>query len=100
MMFAGTAAGTPMTEKRFPVRSHLDPADAAPSPLDLRRVSFGQRGSELWLTVRVQGDVGDGPVCVTLAGHGRVCVEDREVRYREGVIEATVRRRGHRTLVA
>ena len=88
------AGGSPT----FPLRSHLDPADAAPASLDLRRLSFGQRGSELWLTVRTHGNAAAGGVCVALARHGRVCIEDREVRFRGRVIEATVR--GRRTLVA
>jgi hypothetical protein len=62
-------------------------------------VSFGQRGSELWLTVRTHGNAAAGPVCVALARQGRVCIEDREVRFRGRVIEATVRRRS-RTLMA
>jgi hypothetical protein len=97
---ADVARGDPMMARLFPLRAHADPIDAAPSPLDLRRVSFGQRGSELWLRVRVQDDAAAGPVCIASPRFGSVCLEGPELRYRGETIPATVRHRGRRTVVA
>lgn len=72
-------------------RTYFDAADAAGSPLDLRAVSFGQRGTELVLRFRTAGEW-EPSVLAPAAGHalcvqvfygklttprGRLCVIDR-----------------------
>ena len=116
------AFGSVMTEKLFPLPARLDPHDAEPSRLDLRRVGFGQRGTQLWLTVRTQGEWAAGAIdadgiCVTLRRNemlGRMCVgrdaRGRAVlRYsrasdgvlgRARIVQAVVERRDGRSLSA
>jgi hypothetical protein len=71
--------------------AHLDAADAAQSPLDMRSISFGQRGTELFLRVttaadwepaQLSGAEGRG-LCVNLfygrlpTPRARICVFDK-----------------------
>ncbi len=65
---AGHAAGL----NRDP-KPHLDGADAAGSPLDLRSVSFGQRGTELFLKLQTAGEW--TPKDVSQGAPGALCVK-------------------------
>ncbi len=59
-----------------PLTPHLwpDAADAPGDPLDLHAVSFGQRDTLLWLTVRTAGAIpADGRVCLVVRSR-RFCV--------------------------
>jgi SGNH domain-containing protein len=83
---AEPAPAAPITEKLFPLTVRVDPRDAAPSPLDIRRVSLGQRGTELWVTVKTHAAfrsdaIGADGLCVTLRGRGRLCFGDRVLTY-------------------
>jgi hypothetical protein len=125
---AATSAAAPdraaavIVQKLFGVGLRADPPDAAPSPLDVRQMRFGQRGTQLWLSVRTEGewdagDLGADDLCVTLHRArplGRLCVgaDDRGravVRYRRArgdghaparTVPATVERSDPRSLVA
>ena len=63
----------------FAPRAWPDASEFPGNPLDLREVSFGQRATELWLTVRTYGALSEGlepdhDVCVKLIGDGAVCL--------------------------
>ena len=63
----------------FAPRAWSDAAEFPGEPLDLREVSFGQRETELRLTVRMYGRLSDGlapdnGVCLELIGDGAVCL--------------------------
>ena len=104
---ADPAGAARMTQKLFPLPERLDPQDA--TPLDLRRASFGQRGTELWLTLELARpwsgrSLGSEPVCVAWRDD-RLCVgadaRGRTVlRHRGSVVPAVVRRPDPRVLVA
>jgi hypothetical protein len=103
----------------FPPPSNADPADAPNNPLDLRRVTLGQRGTRLELELRTAGawsarDLAPGALCVELrrrrAG-GRVCVAVRDgalvLEYARAaraeqlrVVPAVIRRTDRRSLSA
>ena len=77
---------------------HADAADTAGSPLDLRTVSFGQRGTELVLRITTAGEwepsAAGAPaghaLCVKLfygklaTPRARICVVDRGAKHRPG----------------
>nr|MBA3748663.1 hypothetical protein [Solirubrobacterales bacterium] len=82
---ASSAAAAP---NRDPL-PHTDRADAAGSPLDLRAVSFGQRGTQLVMRITTEGEwepaqlsVGGQALCIDLyygnlpAPRSRVCTFD------------------------
>ena len=72
-------SGTAQARDPFAPRAWSDAAEFPDSPLDLREVSFGQRETELWLTVRTYGPLSEGlgpdsGVCLELIGDGAVCL--------------------------
>ena len=104
LVASAPATAGPVAQKLFDLPERADPADAA-GPLDVRAVSFGQRGGELWLTVRTEGewDAGDLPeraFCLRLRA-GALCIgRDAQVRFRSRAVPADVDRPDRRTLVA
>ena len=63
----------------FAPRAWPDAAELPGDPLDLRQVAFGQRASEIMLTVRTSGALSEGlepdnDVCVELIGDGALCL--------------------------
>jgi hypothetical protein len=108
LAFAPPAAAAP-PGPAFAPRTWQDPLDVPGDPLDLRSVSFGQRGTHLWLRLRTQGGWSAGELapeslCLVVAG-ARVCVgsDGRGVpvlRHGSRTIRATVLRPDRRSLVA
>src|SRR4051794_5795141 len=72
----------PVLLAAFPLGVHGDPRDARGRALDLRRASFEQRGSQVYLRLRTQepwsaGHLGPDALCVRLVGEhstARICV--------------------------
>ena len=73
--------GAPSVEEQFRPPTHNDARDTAGGPLDVRRVAFGQAGTELTLDLRTQGPWASSDLaqpgralCVVLGGSGgRLC---------------------------
>lgn len=101
----------------FALPDWRDAADVPGDPLDLRDVSFGQRDTQLWLTLRTRGDLSAGHLpdegtCLVLSrarAVARVCVgtagaSPTAVRYGTGTtgrlrrIPGAVHRGGHRSI--
>src|SRR4051794_27917753 len=77
----------------FAPRAWPDARDAPAGPLDIRSVSFGQRDTQLWLTVGSYGDWPAGAdVCLTLAPGGPVCAWARSGAAKRRIPGAAVRR--------
>ena len=92
-------SGTAEARDVFAPRAWPDAAEFPADPLDLREVSFGQRATEMSLTVRAYGGLSEGlapdnDVCVELIGDGAVCL----VAGRRG--RAVIRRRRAGALTA